>query len=91
MRPAHWQTRDERVAARPGGRTPRCPSGVGERRPATAYGSGRGGDSSAIELRLYLPRRAWHFTFTRKRTAPVAERGIVATDDDRDQIAAPFV
>jgi hypothetical protein len=28
---------------------------------------------------------------TRRRTAPVALRGIVQTDDDRDQIAAPAV
>jgi hypothetical protein len=39
-------------------------------------------------LRLYLPRRAWHFTFTRKRATPVEFRDIVQTDDDREQIAA---
>jgi hypothetical protein len=40
-----------------------------------------------------LPRRAWHFTFTRKRATPVELSGIVQTDDDddRDQIAARFV
>jgi hypothetical protein len=53
--------------------------------------SRRGGDSSAIELRLYLPRRAWHFTFTRRRAAPVAFRGIGQTNDDRDQVAARSV
>ena len=41
--------------------------------------------------RLYLPRRAWHFTFTRRRTAPVAFRGIVQSGDDRDQVAARSV
>jgi hypothetical protein len=46
--------------------------------------------ASTIELRLYLPRRAWHFTFTRKRATPVESRGIVQTDDC-DQIAAPSV
>jgi hypothetical protein len=46
---------------------------------------------SAIELRLYLPRRAWHFTFTRKRAAAVEFRGIVQTDADLEQVAAPSV
>jgi hypothetical protein len=44
---------------------------------------------STIELRLYLPRRAWQFTFTRKRTAAVDFGGIVQTDDYRNQIATP--
>jgi len=67
------------------------PSEVGDRRPPTAFRTRGDDDGPAIELRLYLPRRAWHFTFTRKRTAPVAFRGIVQTDDDRDQVAAPAV
>jgi hypothetical protein len=59
MGPAHWQTPDDRIA-----------EPAGDRRPAAA--SRRHGDDhgSAIELRLYLPRRAWHFTFTRKRATP---------------------
>jgi hypothetical protein len=48
-------------------------------------------DGSTIEFGLYLPGRAWHFAFTRKRATPVQFRGIVHTDDDRDQIAAPSV
>jgi hypothetical protein len=67
------------------------PSEVGDRRSPTACRTRGDDDGPAIELRLYLPRRAWHFTFTRKRTAPVAFRGIVQTDDDRDQVAAPAV
>jgi hypothetical protein len=91
MRPAHWQTPDDRIAERAGDRTHHCASAVGDRRPATAR-RGRGDDhGSTIELRLYLPRRAWHFTFTRKRATPVEFRDIVPTDDDRDQIAAPSV
>jgi hypothetical protein len=88
MGPAHWQTPDERIAGRKGDRTRHCPSEVGDRRPPTACRRRGGDDGSAIELRLYLPRRAWHFTFTRKRTAPVAFGGILQTDDDRDQVAA---
>jgi hypothetical protein len=89
---AHWQTPDDRIPGRAGDRTRHCPSGVGDRRTPTACRR-RGGDDdgSTIELRLYLPRRAWHFTFTRKRRAPVEFRGIMQTDDDRDQIAAPTV
>lgn len=67
------------------------PSGVGDRRPPTACRRRGGDDGSTIELRLYLPRRAWHFTFARERTAPVEFRDIGQTDDDRDQIAAPSV
>jgi hypothetical protein len=77
---AHWCAPDARFAERDGDRTYRCASTIGDRRP-----------SAAIELSLYLPRRAWHFTFTRKRTAPVEFRGNIQTDDDRDQIAAPTV
>jgi hypothetical protein len=91
MAPAHWQALDERIAGRPGDRTRHCPSGVGDRRPPTACRRRGGDDSSTIELRLYLPRRSWHFTFTRKSTAPVAFRAIVQTDDDRDQVAARAV
>ena len=80
MGPAHWQTPDDPIAER-----------AGDRRPATAH-RGRGDDhGSTIELRLYLPRRAWHFAFTRERATPVELRDIVQTDDDRDQIAAPSV
>jgi hypothetical protein len=53
-----------------------------------AHGDDHG---SAIELTLYLPRRAWHFTFTRRRATPLEFRDIVQTDDDRDQVAAPSV
>ena len=60
------------------------PSGVGVGRPPTPCRRRGGDDGSTIELRLYLPRRTWHFTVTRKRMAPVEQ-----TDDDRDQIAAP--
>ena len=91
MRPAHWQTPDDRIAGRAGDRTRHCRSAVGGRRPPTACRRRGGDDGSTIELRLYLPRRAWHFTFTRKRAATVEFRGIVQTDDDRDQIAAPSV
>ena len=91
MGPAYWQTPDDRIAGRAGDRTRHCPSAAGDRRPAPAS-RGHGDDhGSAIELRLYLPRRAWHFTFTRKRATPVELRGIVQIDDDRDQIAAPTV
>jgi hypothetical protein len=89
MGPAHWQTPDERIAGRSGDRTRHCLSEVGDRPPPTACRRRGGDDGSTIELRLYLPRRAWQFTFTRKRKAPVEFRGIVQTDDDRDQIAAP--
>jgi hypothetical protein len=86
MGPAYWQTPDDRIAGRAGDRTRQCPSGVGDRRTPTACTRRGGDDGSTIELRLYVPRRAWHFTVTRKRTAPVEQ-----TDDDRDQIAAPAV
>jgi hypothetical protein len=80
MGPAYWQTPHDRIAGR-----------AGDRRPAPAS-RGHGDDhGSAIELRLYLQRRAWHFTFTRKRATPVEFRDIVQTDDDRDQTAAPSV
>jgi hypothetical protein len=72
---AHWRTPDVRFAALAGDPTHHCASAVGD-------------DGSTIELRLYLPRRAWRFTFTRKRTAAVEFRGIVQADDDRDQIGA---
>jgi hypothetical protein len=89
MGPAHWQSPDERTAGRSGDRTRHCPSGVGGRRPPAACKKRGGDDGSTIELRLYLPRRAWQFTFTRKRTAPAEFRGIVQTNGDRDQTAAP--
>ena len=81
MGPTRWQTPDDRIA-----------EAAGDRWPAAAS-RGRGDDhGSAIELRLYLPRRAWHVTFSRKRATPVEFRGMVQTDDDdRDQIAAPSV
>ena len=86
---AHWRTSDVRFAERAGDRTHHCASAVGDRRPDTARRRRGGDDGSTIELSLYLPRRAWHFTVTGKRTARVAFRGIVQTDDDRDQVAAP--
>ena len=89
MGPNHWQTPDEHIVGRPANQTRRCPSGVGDQRPPAAYKKRGGDDGSTIELRLHLPRRAWHFTLT--RSTPVALRGIVQTDDDRDQIAAPAV
>jgi hypothetical protein len=91
MRPAHWQTPDDRIAELAGDRTHHCPSAVGDRRPPTASRGPGDDDGSTIELRLYLPRRAWWFTFTRKRAAAVELRRIVQTDDDSDQIAAPSV
>jgi len=91
MGPAHWQTPDDRIAGRAGDRAHHCPSAVGNRRPATTCRTRGEEDGSAIELRLYVPRRDWHFTSTRERAAPVEFRGIVQTDDDRDQIAAPSV
>jgi hypothetical protein len=93
MRPAHWLITDDRIAERTGDRTHHCPSAGDSRPPATPC-NGRGDDGgSTIEFGLYLPRRAWHFTFTRKRATPVELSGIVQTDDDddRDQIAARFV
>jgi hypothetical protein len=91
MGPAHWQTPDDRIAGRAGDRPRHCRSGVGDRRPPTACRKRDHDDGSTIEVRLYLPRRAWHFTFTRRRTAPVAFRGIVQSGDDRDQVAARSV
>jgi hypothetical protein len=80
MEAAHWQTPDDGIAER-----------AADRRPVTARRR-RGDDhSSTIELRLYLPRRAWQFTFTRKRATHVEFRHIVHTGDDRNQIAAPSV
>ena len=91
MRPARWQIADDRIVGQAGDRTRDCPSAGGSRRPATPCKS-RGDDGgSTIEFRLYLPRTAWHFTFTRKRATPAEFRGIVQTDDDRDQIAAPSI
>jgi hypothetical protein len=81
---AHWRTSDVRFAERAGDRTHHCASAVGDGQPDTAR-KRRGHDGgSTIELRPYLPRRAWHFTVTRKRMAPVEQ-----TEYDRDQIAAP--
>ena len=90
MGAAHWQTPDDRIAEPAGDRTRHCPP-ADRRRLATGYRNHHDDDGSTIELRLYLPRRAWHFTFTRKPAAPVEFRGIVRTDDDRDQVAAPSV
>jgi hypothetical protein len=83
---AHWRTSDGRFAERAGDRTHHCASALGDRQPDTAHKRRGHDDGSTIELRLYLPRRAWHFTVTRKRTAPVEQ-----TDDDRDQVAGPAV
>ncbi|PXW99868.1 hypothetical protein [Mycolicibacterium moriokaense] len=91
MGPAHWHTPDDRIAERPGDRTHHYASAVGDRRPATACKKRGGDDGSTIEVRLYLARRAWHFTVTRKRATPVDFRGIVQTDVGRDQIAPPPV
>jgi len=91
MRPVRWQTPDGRLARQAGGRTHHCASAVDSRRPATAC-TGRGDDDvSTIEFGLYLPHRAWHFTCTRHRVAPVEIRDTRQTDDDRDQVAVPPV
>ena len=83
----HWRTPDVRFAELAGDRTHHCASTVGDCRPPAA-GRRRGDDDgSTVELRLYLPQRAWHFIVTRNRLAPVAFRSTVQTDD-RDQIAA---
>jgi hypothetical protein len=92
MRPAHWLTTDNRIAEQSGDRTHHCPSAGGSRPAATSRNARDDDGGSTIEFGLYLPRIAWHFTFTRKRATPVEFSGIVQTDDDdRDQIAAPSV
>ena len=92
MRTADWPTPDDHVAELAGDQTHNCPSAVAHRpRAGAACGKSRHDDGSPIELRLYLPHRAWRFTLPRNRAAHVTFRDIIRDNDDRDQIATSSV
>jgi hypothetical protein len=91
MRTADWPTPDDLVAEPAGDQTTTAhrPSWI-EHDPALRAARNRDDDGATIELRLYLPRRAWRFTVTRIRVAPVSFRDIIRTDnDDHETIPSP--
>jgi hypothetical protein len=92
MRTADGPKPDDHVAEPGGDQTLTCPAAVADRPPAgAACDQSRHDDGSTIELRLYVPRRAWRFTLTRNRAARVTFLDIIRDNDDHDPIATPSV
>jgi hypothetical protein len=91
MRSARRQPPGDPIAERADDPSHDCPSADGDGRPATACRRHSGDGDSSLELRVYLPRRAWWLTVTRERATRVEFRGSSNADDGRDQIAAPSV